>query len=361
MAARLTGLDVARISDGESTVVRHKGFRAYVRRHGRAIRSSRVVDVHEDNLFVCDDLYRTAHVRYGLTRCMTAISGNMAPSIMHWTYPLPIYWRNVQNVVTIHDIIPVIKPEMSGISAKRLRSLLLACVSRADAVVTVSDVVRQDILANLPISPEKVVNLGQPICLEDHEVAESAYSPSVAPEGGFLYFGTVERRKNVGRIIAAHAASGTMRPLTIIGNDGWEADNEWAALRLHPNPELVRRVAWCSRPSLLRAIREARAVVFPSLAEGFGLPIVEAMALGTPVITSRGHATEEIASAGAFLIDPCDVQEIARAIASLDRSDDIRAAYVQRGLARASDFSMHHFAQRLHAFYTQLPVRSLPL
>ncbi|GAB6967538.1 hypothetical protein JCM25156A_15750 [Komagataeibacter kakiaceti JCM 25156] len=166
--------------------------------------------------------------------------------------------------------------------------------------------------------------------------------------------GRVEARKNIERLIAAHARSGTHRPLVIIGPDG---DDRPRCAGSGGAP--VRRVQWCERLSLLRAIHDAHALLLPSLAEGFGLPIVEAMALGTPVLTSRGGATGEIAGGAALLVDPTDTDDIARGMAALDGNDPndpLRARLIARGYERADFFSAPRQEQRFVDFYRSLGV-----
>ena len=185
----------------------------------------------------------------------------------------------------------------------------------------------------------------------DEELHEARYTSPPSPTDGFLYFGSIEKRKNIGRIITAHGLSRTRRPLTLIGNRGFGAKAELAALYNHPRPELVHLVPWCSRSALIKAIQEARAVIYPSLAEGFGLPIIEAMMLGTPVITSFGHATEEVAQQAALLVSPVNVKEISEAIYTIGTNDLLYQSLIQAGLVRAEAFQFPSYARKVGNFY----------
>ena len=142
--------------------------------------------------------------------------------------------------------------------------------------------------------------------------------------------------------------------MTIIGALGFGGAEELHALKHHPVPERVRILPWCSRPALVRAIREARCVAFPSLAEGFGLPILEAMLLGTPVLTSLGHATEEISGTSALLVDSTNVEALAGGIKTLDQDDALWAALSSSGRKRAQDFAIEPYARRMKKFYQTL-------
>ncbi|MFT8980263.1 glycosyltransferase family 4 protein, partial [Gluconobacter oxydans] len=260
------------------------------------------------------DLYRTAIVRSRTWHKITYLESQDPPSLMHWTYPLPLMWKNTRNIVTIHDIIPLLHPEYGSFSKSEMKRLLLQCCEQADGIVTVSKAVQMDLISELGIAKTKITLLPQAVSFSDEELQDAKYTAPPCPSEGFLYFGSIEKRKNIGRIITAHGLSRTSRPLTLIGNHGFGAKTELAALHTHPKPELVHLIPWCSRGALIKAIQEARAVVYPSLAEGFGLPIIEAMMLGTPVITSFGHATEEIAQKAALLVSPLDVSGISEAM-----------------------------------------------
>ncbi|WP_408877663.1 glycosyltransferase family 4 protein [Gluconobacter sphaericus] len=297
------------------------------------------------------DLYRTATVRSRTWHKMTYLESPEPPSLMHWTYPLPLMWKNTRNVVTIHDIIPILHPEYGNFSKVEMQRLLLQCCEQADGIVTVSKAVQADLISELGIAEDKITLLPQTVSFSDEELQEARYTSPPCPSNGFLYFGSIEKRKNIERIITAHGLSKTSRPLTLIGNQGFGAKVELAALHTHPRPELVHLIPWCSRSALIRAIQEARAVIYPSLAEGFGLPIIEAMLLGTPVITSFGHATEEIAQQAALLVSPLDVKEISEAIHRIGTNDLLYQSLIQAGLVRAKAFQFPSYARKVGNFY----------
>ena len=138
--------------------------------------------------------------------------------------------------------------------------------------------------------------------------------------------------------------------LVIAGPDGWRSAE--IAPRLDADRSIIR-LPYVERPLLMALIAQARALVFPTITEGFGLPIIEAMQLGTPVLTSRGGATEEVAGGAALLADPLSVDEIAAQIARLD-DDAVIAALRADGLARGKAFTATAFAGRLDAVHARL-------
>ena len=116
----------------------------------------------------------------------------------------------------------------------------------------------------------------------------------------------------------------------------------------------IHRVDYVSSSNLVGLIRGARAVVFPSLYEGFGLPVLEAMVLGTPVVASRAASLPEIAGDAALLVDPYDTDDIARAITTIVDDKDLRSELARRGRYQAAKFSVNNYRERVGALYSAL-------
>ncbi len=354
-ACRLVGLSPKWLHDSADQTVDNHSLRRRLFRVARSLHSQCSLESADDG-FSGQDLYRTAEVRdrLRLSERPLYVAHAEPPAIMHWTCPLPITWPGIPNVVTMHDLIPVLQPDLCGSSTSRTHRRLKQCGDAAVAIVTVSDAVRDDIIEHLAYPADKVVNLSQPVSFSPSLIAEARREAVICPPGSFLYFGLLERRKNIGRMIRAHGLSGSHRSLVLIGKQGLGAEEELAALAEHPAPQRVQILPWCSRASLVRAILEARCVFFPSLAEGFGLPIAEAMTLGTPVITSRGHATEEIAGGAAYLVDPCDIEALTDALSRVGGDDVLASRLVEAGYARSQAFTLRAYAERLGVFYDKI-------
>ncbi|MCJ8355811.1 glycosyltransferase, partial [Novacetimonas hansenii] len=127
------------------------------------------------------------------------------------TYPLPFLVDDAINVVTIHDLIPLTHPELTGIDRTFMEKLLRQQVALADVVVTVSETVRQQIVDMFHVPADRIFNLYQPVSIPDAERRAMEATPAIAPAGCFLFIGRVEARKNIERLVAAHALSGTAR------------------------------------------------------------------------------------------------------------------------------------------------------
>lgn len=307
--------------------------------------------------WLAPDVFRLAQVYFDIHGKLLTVRSGAPPGLMHWTYPLPLAFWGVPNVYTVHDLIPMCRPDLTDTDRARFVRIVRAVVRRADHIVTVSEASRRDIVDLLGMQEERVTNTYQSVTLPPG--LDDAPPPRIT--GHFLYCGSIEPRKNVARLIAAYRASGAAAPLILAGPDGWRAAGELATDIRPFTGEValttgVWRAPWLPRVALLDLLRGARALIFPSLAEGFGLPIAEAMTLGVPVMTSAGGATEEIAGDAALLVDPLDTRAMAAAIAALDLDTALCAGLAAAGRRRSGIFSPAACLGRLTAIYDRLGV-----
>jgi glycosyltransferase involved in cell wall biosynthesis len=295
--------------------------------------------------------------------------------VAHWTYPLPVRAKGAANIYTIHDLVPLRLPHTTLDNKRRYYKLCKTLVDTADHIITVSETSRKDIIDILDADPAKVTNTFQSVSfpralLQKPERAvrdELAGIFNLSYKGYFLFFGAVEPKKNLGRLLEAYLASNVQTPLVIVGAPGWKSEEE---LKLLGNPKAgftlaavrkrVIRLEYLPLAMLMSLIRGARATLFPSLYEGFGLPVLESMLLGTAVLTSNTSSLPEVAGDAACLVDPYDTQAIAEGIRALDSNDELRAELAERGLRRARLFSEEAYAERLAEVYRRLGFRQPP-
>lgn len=309
--------------------------------------------------------------RYGKRLRVTV---DQQPRLFHATRPAPLKVADCPNIYTLHDIVPLRLPYTTTDDKKLYLGMVRELCRVADHIVTVSEFSRQDIIRLTGMSEDRITNTYQAVSLpprllnrDETEIASEVGSLFNLKFGEyFLFVGALEPKKNVARLIDAFAASGTKRPLIITGSDGWMNDREVRKIeseqflnyRLEGSlirPErTVRRFPYLPLDHLVSLIRGARAVLFPSLYEGFGLPVLEAMLLGTPVMTSNVSSLPEIAGDAALLVDPYDIEAMAKSIRTLDADDDLRHDLAARGRARAEVFSADAYAKRLGRLYTRL-------
>ena len=306
--------------------------------------------------FERQDLFRLAQAFFTIHGRLLPVHVPGPIGIMHWTYPVPLRVAGWRNLYTVHDVIPLRHPVLSPIEPVRHRRLLDRISASADAIVAVSATAASEIAATLGLPEQRVVDCSQPATVAD---SGAVSLPATLKAGRYLLVcGSIEPRKNVERIVAAYRASDTGMPLVIAGPDGWRSGTVARMLTDTPG---VLRLPWQSRATMVALLARARALVMPSLAEGFGLPVAEAMALGTPVVTSVAGALAETAGGAALLVDPLDVAAIAAAITRVARDDALCHALAQAGRAQATRFAAPAFAHRLGALYDKLSEPARPM
>lgn len=322
--------------------------------------------------WLSQDLYRIASRAFSDHRTVTPVRFDPAdrvPAVMHWTQPTPLRARGAANIYTLHDLIPLKLPHTTLDDKTRVHDLLRRVTSDADHLVAVSEATKRDAVDLLGVDPERITVTWQAFDLppgaldrSEAEIATELASTFELDWGGyFLFFGAIEPKKNLGRLVEAYLRSGVQTPLVVVGARAWMADPEvgfmegliaegvGAGRRMHRYDHLPRDL-------LMSLVRGARAVAFPSLYEGFGLPALEAMALGAPVLASTGGALPEVVGDAAVLTDPYDVDDIASALKTLDADTDLRREMGARGRLRAAEFSPQAYAARLDEVYRRLGV-----
>jgi glycosyltransferase involved in cell wall biosynthesis len=324
-----------------------------------------------DRLTSAAHLFAIAHLHFRHYGRFVPLRMDDPPDIMHWTYPLPIELVGSRNIYTLHDLVPLRLPYTTLDAKASYRALTKACMERGAHICTVSEASRRDIVAEFGIDPARVTNSYQasplPPAALAHSPAEDAAMIEgifgLPPQGYFLFFGAIEPKKNLGRLIEGYLSLQTETPLVIVGARAWRSDEELRLLREDEGGEsahrqaLARRIIrldYMPRPLLLRLIRGARALVFPSLYEGFGLPVLEAMQLGTPILTSNTSALPEVAGEAAVLVDPYDPLAIASGLRALDSDPALRARLSQAGPEQAARFSEAHYRTRLDEIYARV-------
>lgn len=301
------------------------------------------------------DLFRRAHIHFGLTGKLFRVVPEIPFGIMHWTYPLPLALDGWINVYAVHDVIPITDPELSPVSPTRLRRTLAALAEVADRIVTISDASLEAISGLDIFDTAKISNISlttERTNMDNAGDTELLRLLGLNSKGFFLFSGTVEERKNIPRLLAAYERAGPDLPLVIVGPQGADALAIESRIASMNN---VVRLPYQSKRSLDRLVANAYAVLFPSLAEGFGLPVLEAMIRGTPVLTSKIPAIEEVAGDAALMVDPTSVADLAGGIQRLAREPMLAHDFALKGLERAEQFTVELFGQRLgHVYQTAL-------
>ena len=300
------------------------------------------------------------------------------PDLFHLTFPTPLRTRGCPNIYTIHDIVPLRLPQTTLDDKKVfLRIVRDLCQPRRPYrdSVRVLEAGHCPLLRTAGIrgSPTPIkassCRLPSQIRATTRSADEIAKSFGLDFRGYYMFYGAIEPKKNVARLIDAYAASGSRFPLIVVGGLGWQYEAEIEKLkderfiyyrqeadRIVPRRR-VQRIPYLPFTQLMTLVKGARGVLFPSLYEGFGLPVLEAMTLGTPVITANAAALPEIAGDAAMLVDPTDVDTISKAIQAFDHDDGLRQDLTLRGVKRAAYFSPEAYQRRLADLYSGLGLR----
>lgn len=294
--------------------------------------------------------------------------------LFHVTRPTPVFVKGAANVYTIHDIVPLRLPYATLDNKKYFYNMIKHIIGKADHVVTVSEFTKRDVQHFFDIPDDRITNTWQSVFVHPTVMSlpEDVVARDIENRYGlgfkdyFLFLGAIEPKKNVTRMVEAFAASGSPRPLVLVGGLGWQYEQDletlnderlvsWRFDGTHIKPERrVQRLPYVPFRALLNLIRGARAVLLPSLYEGFGLPILEAMLLGTPVITSNTSSLPEVAGDAAMLVDPYKIEDIRDAIRTLDADEGLRAELAGRGRERAKFFSPERHAERVKGVYDRV-------
>lgn len=259
--------------------------------------------------------------------------------------------RRAAVVTTVHDLSPIRFPEWHPPKRRAIARALPGSMARTDLVLADSEATARDVREHLAVPAERirVVPLAAaaefaPWAAGSAALAEALRPWGLAP-GYWLYVGTVEPRKGLDTLLTAYEAlpAGARRPLVAVGQAGWAGAATFARLRETPG---VRYLGYVPDPALPALMAGARAFVYPSFFEGFGLPVLEAMAMGVPVVTTDASSLPEVTGPeGALLVPPSDPGALAEALRALDEGDALAAGLGARGRARAGLFSWARTAE----------------
>lgn len=267
-------------------------------------------------------------------------------------------------VVTVHDLAHARMPECAEPkNVAFLNAHLPRTLGRARMVLTDSEFTARELaeLFGYPRERTRVTHLGVDACFSPRSEAEkeAARRRHGLPPDFILCVGTIEPRKNVGALLEAYRllreGGGATPPLVLVGGDGWreEADRIGRLIATPPFAGAVRRLAYLGHDELPAVYSAARLFVFPALYEGFGLPPLEAMACGTPVVCSDAASLPEVVGDAALLVRPRDAQGIAAAMRRLLDDGRLRGELAERGLERAKRFTWAETARKTVAAYRE--------
>ena len=278
--------------------------------------------------------------------------------VVHAAHPLLIPATHAARVVTVHDLFFLSHPERTSAEIRRDYAALAAShARRADAVIAVSQYTRQQVIDRLGVEADRIH-----VCSSGaRQWTHLGQAPHVPAEGYVLFIGTLEPRKNLGVLLDAYerlvARGGRVPPLRIAGGQGPGAAAWLERIGSAPLAGHVQYVGYVPDDAREALFAGARTLVLPSLDEGFGLPALEAMAAGIPVVASNAGALPEVVGDAAVLFNPADPDALAYALSRLATDEAWALERAAAGLARARAFTWDAAARALGRAYADAVTR----
>ena len=282
--------------------------------------------------------------------------------LFHDTEHLLLPLRGVPTVLTVHDLIFRRYPaHHKRLNRWYLNATMPLFCRRADHLIAVSEQSKRDIVEAYSVAPEKITVIYEAadprFCPQPANTAAAVRTRYGLPDRYLLFVGTIEPRKNLARVLAAFERLHAKRltdALVIVGKRGWLYDDFFARLEGSPAKQAVIFPGFVPDTDLPAVYAAAQAFAFPSEFEGFGLPVLEAMACGTPVVCSNTSSLPEVAGDAALLVDPLEVDALTDALGRVLRDPALAADLRARGLAQAARFSWARAAEETLAVYRRV-------
>ncbi len=271
--------------------------------------------------------------------------------VTHSMHPLLLPARHAAHVITIHDLNFLTHPDRTRAEIRRdYASLTQDHALRADGVIVISQFTAREVERRLGVSPDRIT-----VCTPG--------APNWAPRDGtpgngyVLFFGTLEPRKNVGGLLDAYekvigASRGAAIPELVLAGKATERSRPWLErIARAPLAGHVRHIGYVDSANRRTLYEGARLLVQPSFEEGFGIPVLEAMTLGVPVVAANRGALPEVLGDAGTLVDPEDADALAAAIDRMTNDPAFAARAAVRGIERARLFSWDRTARRVYDAY----------
>lgn len=289
------------------------------------------------------------------------------PSIEHWTGPVDVVHATnyvapparAAVLVTVFDLTYAHFPELSSGDALRYPKLVQVAINRGATVHTASDFVRAEIQERYNLSPDRVIRVYPG--LGPRSIGDAERGRTVAGTTRYiLALGMVEPRKNLPRLVQAFdavAAHDSEVTLVVAGPDGWGVDAFDAAVDTARSRHRIRRLGWVEERDRQDLLAGASVLAYPSVYEGFGLPPLEAMQAGTPVVAARAGALPEVLGDAALLPDPTDIDDIAGSLSRVLEDEELRRTLIERGAERVNAYRWDRAIPDFVAAYLRLAGR----
>ena len=275
-----------------------------------------------------------------------------------WPYSAPLFHglnqrvdrvRARRIVSTFHDLFVLTGDYSSHDFRLRFAAQAKRAAERSDLIIAVSDFTADQVIGVLGVERSRI-----------RVIHHGVNRPSIPPpedahrENLILNVGAIQHRKNIMRLIEAFERTPPDWRLVLVGSQGFGAAEILARIEQSPRRSSIELAGYVDEQRLEQLYAQARVFAFPSLDEGFGMPVLDAMARGVPVLTSNRSATREVAGSAALLIDPASSESVSSGLLRIVKSADLRAQLRESGLVRAGQYSWASAAAQTWQVYCEL-------
>lgn len=256
--------------------------------------------------------------------------------------------RFKRSVCTFHDLFVMTGDYSTPDFRERFTTLARAAAERADLIIAVSQFTAGQVESLLGVEASR-------IRVVPHGVRFPERRSAVAREKVVLHVGAIQVRKNIARLVTAFERASTDEwRLVLAGSDGYGAAEIRSRIQSSPARDRIVVTGWVGDGDLERWYSRASILAFPSLDEGFGIPALEAMAQGVPVLSSNGSALTEVCGDAALLVNPRSEEEIADGLRRMMQDEALRAELARRGTARAGNYPWERAVESTWKVYREL-------
>lgn len=282
------------------------------------------------------------------------------PDVYHGTNYAVYPCRHSQRVMTIYDLSFLRYPEYVTAVVRTYSQRVRQCLDWTDLVVTISESSKRDIVELLGVPPELVwvTPLASRYADDAQAISYVVKAVDLGDRPYILFVSTLEPRKNVVRLIQAFDRLKTQHQidhqLVLVGQKGWQFEPIFEAIAASPWRHHIRHLDYLSDAEVAYCYQNADVFAYPSLYEGFGLPVLEAMTLGCPVVTANTSSLPEVAGDAALLVDPTSVEGLAEALKRVVGDRSSRQTMIAKGHQQAAQFSWSRTAKSTLAAYRSL-------
>lgn len=268
---------------------------------------------------------------------------------------------SMKTIVTIHDLAFKLFPEtFKWQNRSYLNFIVPLSIKKADKVIAVSKNTKKDIIREYNVNPNKIKVIYNGVDekyrrINDDEIINKIKEKYKLPKDFILYLGTLEPRKNIERLIKGfNKTKKNNIKLVIAGGKGWLYDDVFKLVKKLNLEEKVIFTGYIDEKDIVLLYNAATLFVYPSLYEGFGLPPLEAMACGTPVITSNLSSLPEVVGDAAITVNPNNVKDLIEAIDKVLNNKELQRKMIQKGLKRANKFTWKNTARETIKVYKEV-------